>query len=57
MENKDKEEVYAKVNSSLKLIIRRYADKVSYCKIKKNPMLKELAYFEKELIFNSTSNS
>ena len=38
MENKYKEgeEVYAKVNPSLKLIIRRYVDRIYYCKIKKS---------------------
>ena len=57
MENKYKEgeEVYAKVNPSLKLIVRRYVDRIYYCKIKKNPMLKELVYFERELMSDSDS--
>lgn len=52
MENKFKEgeEVYAKVNPSLKLIIRRYVDRIYYCKIKKNPTQKELVYFEREIM-------
>ena len=52
MENKFKEgeEVYAKVNPSLKLIIRRYVDRIYYCKIKKNPAQKELVYFEREIM-------
>ncbi len=52
MENKYKEgqEVYAKENPSLKLIIRRYVDRIYYCTIKKEPKLKELVYFERELL-------
>ncbi len=59
MENKYKEgeEVYAKVNPSLKLIIRRYVDRIYYCKIKINPTLKELVYFERELMSDSDSVS
>jgi len=55
MENKYKEgdEVYAKLTPSLKLIIRRYVDRIYYCKIKKDPMLKELVYFERELMSDS----
>ena len=57
MENKYKEgeEVYAKVNPSLKLIVRRYVDRIYYCKIKKDPTLKELVYFERELMSDSVS--
>jgi len=52
MENKYKEgeEVYAIVDPSLTLIIRRYVDRIYYCKIKKDPTLKELVYFERELM-------
>ncbi len=51
MENTFKagEEVYAKINPSLKLIIRRRWDSIYYCKIKKDPTLKELVYFRGEL--------
>ena len=52
---KDGEEVYAKVNPSQKLIIRRYVDRIYYCKIKKDPTLKELVYFERELMSDSSS--
>lgn len=50
-ENKHKEGdiVFAKVNPSLKLVVRRYVDRIYYCKIQKNPTLKELVYFEREL--------
>lgn len=52
MENKYKEGdlIYAKNDLSLKLIIRRYVDKVYYCKVKEDPARKELVYFERELI-------
>ena len=55
MENEYKEgdEVYAKLTPSLKLLIRRYVDRIYYCKIKKDPMLKELVYFERELMSDS----
>ncbi len=59
MESRYKEgtEVYAKVNPSQKLIVRRYIDRIYYCKIKENPMLKELVYFERELLSDSTIES
>lgn len=51
-ENKYKEGeiVYAKINPSLKLIIRRYVDRIYYCKIQEDPARKELVYFERELM-------
>jgi hypothetical protein len=59
MENKYKEgeEVFGEENPSLKLIIRRYVDRIYYCKIKKDPAQKELAYFERQLMSNSASNN
>lgn len=56
MENKYKEgqEVFAKVNPTLKLIIRRYVDRIYYCKIKENPTQKELVYFEREIMSDTT---
>ncbi len=52
MENKYKEGevVCAKVNPTLKLVIRRYVDRIYYCKIQVDPTLKELVYFERELM-------
>ena len=52
MENKYKEGeiVYARVNPGLKLIIRRYVDKIYYCKIQDEPDRKELVYFEREIL-------
>jgi hypothetical protein len=42
--------VSAKVNPTLKLIIRRYVDQVYYCKIQEYPKRDELVYFERELV-------
>lgn len=55
MENKGKdgEEVYAKENPSLKLIVRRYVTRICYCKIKEDPTRKELVYLERELLSDS----
>ncbi len=50
-DNKFKEgsEVFAKVNPSIALIIRRYLDKVYYCKVKEDPNQEEQVYFEREI--------
>ena len=52
MENKfeEGEVVRAKVNPTLKLVVRRYVDRIYYCTIQQNPTQKELVYFERELI-------
>ena len=42
--------VYAKVNPSLKLVIRRYIDQIYFCKVQEDPERKELVYFERELV-------
>jgi len=47
---KEGEIVYAKVNPGLKLVIRRYVDKIYYCKIQDEPARKELVYFEREIL-------
>ena len=44
--------VYAKVAPTQKLIIRRYVDRIYYCKIQEDPERKELVYFERELVEN-----
>lgn len=51
MENKYKEGemVCAKVAPSLKLMVRRYVDRIYYCKVLEDPGRKELVYFEREL--------
>lgn len=42
--------VYAKEHPNLKLLVRRYIDRVYYCKVVDYPERKELVYFERELI-------
>jgi hypothetical protein len=51
MENKFKEgsSVCARANPDLKLVIRRYVDRIYYCKVDEDPLHKELVYFEREL--------
>ena len=58
MENKFKEGeiVRAKVNPNLKLVVRRYVDRIYYCKIQEDPTQKELVYFERELIPHEIKN-
>jgi hypothetical protein len=52
MEKKFKEGdiVYAKMYPAKKLIVSRYVDKLYYCKVPENLKLKELVFFERELI-------
>ncbi|MFN7495184.1 MAG: hypothetical protein ACK5RG_19855 [Cyclobacteriaceae bacterium] len=51
MENKFKEgeEVFDAVHPNQKLIIRKYYNRIYYCKVVDDPSSKELAYFEREL--------
>lgn len=55
IENKFKEGevVFAKVNPTLKLVVRRYVDRIYYCRIQQTPTRKELVYFERELMSDS----
>ncbi|MTI41196.1 hypothetical protein [Fulvivirga lutimaris] len=48
--------VYAKANPALKLIVRRYIDRIYYCKIMEQPDAKELVYFERELMIQEKIN-
>jgi hypothetical protein len=41
--------VFATVAPDLKLIVRRYVDRIYYCKEQMHPDSKELVYFEREL--------
>jgi hypothetical protein len=52
MENKYAEGsfVYAKADPSTKLKVRRYVDRVYYCRIEGAPDEKELVFFERELM-------
>lgn len=45
--------VCAKENPLLKLVIRRYVDRIYYCKIQEDLERKELVYFEEELVENA----
>lgn len=47
--------VFAKVNPALKLVVRRYVKCIYYCTIQANPSQKELVYFERELMGETTS--
>ncbi len=47
---KEGEVVQAKVNPTQNLVIRRYVDRIYYCKIQENPGHKELVFFERELV-------
>jgi hypothetical protein len=52
MENKYKEGevVYAKTKPTIRLVIRRYIDRIYYCTVEGNPKLREEVYFERELL-------
>jgi hypothetical protein len=52
MDNKYKEgsTVCAIVNPTQQLLIRRYVDRIYYCKIQNDLAHKELVYFERELM-------
>ena len=47
---KEGEEVYAKSNPEQPLIIRRYVDRIYYCKLRDDLNHKELVFFERELL-------
>ena len=42
--------VYAKLNPDVKLVVRRYIDRIYYCRFPDEPDRKELALFERELV-------
>lgn len=46
---KEGETVIAKVNPTVKLVVRRYLDRIYYCQLKDSPGRKDLVYFEREL--------
>ena len=47
---KEGEIVYARIFPGKKLIVSRYVDKLYYCKVPENLKLKELVYFERDLM-------
>ena len=46
---KEGQVVYAIENPGLKLIVRRYLDRIYYCKVHEDPDHKDLVYFERQL--------
>ena len=52
MENKYKEGdvVFANEDLEKKLVVRRYVDRIYYCKVAGDSYAKELVYFERELV-------
>lgn len=44
------EVVYAKERPEVALVIRRYIDRIYYCKNQKDPLEKERVYFDRELV-------
>ena len=44
------EVVYAKEDPSVKLVIRRYVDRIYYCKVQQDLTHRELVYFDRELM-------
>ena len=48
--------VYAKANPTLKLKVRRYIDRVYYCRVKDDPDGQELVYYERELVTTPTNS-
>jgi len=47
---KEGDVVYAKENPELSLVIRRYVDRIYYCKLQNDPQAKEKVYFGRELL-------
>jgi hypothetical protein len=52
-EYREGETVYAKVHPGLKLTIRRYVDRIYYCRVSEDVTCGELVYFERELTRSS----
>lgn len=44
------EEVYAKEDPETALVVRRYVDRIYYCKVRDDANRKELVYFDRELM-------
>ena len=47
--------VYANVDPTRTLVVRRYVKRIYYCTVPDDPSQKELVYFERELMSTSTS--
>ena len=46
----DGEEVYAIAHPSVPLIVRRYIDRVYYCRVRDDATQKEQVYYDRELV-------
>lgn len=44
------ETVYAKADPEVELVVRRYVDRIYYCRFPNDPDRKELVLFERELV-------
>lgn len=44
------EKVFAKKDPNVALIVRRYIDRIYYCKFQDDPDKRELALFEREIV-------
>lgn len=47
--------VYSKTNPTVPLVVRRYIDRIYYCKFPDDPLRKELVLFERELVAEDAS--
>ncbi|MFI5204788.1 MAG: hypothetical protein ACHQF2_09860 [Flavobacteriales bacterium] len=48
--HKEGEVVYAKTKPGVKLVIRRYIDRIYYCQVEGDSKQREQVYFERELL-------
>lgn len=46
---KEGETIHPKLNPALKMVIRRYMDRIYYCQDPEDPSRKEFAFFEREI--------
>lgn len=46
------EKIFAKANSEVPLTVRRYIDRIYYCKFQDDPQRSEMALFEREIVGN-----
>jgi len=46
------EKVFAKAHPEVPLVVRRYVDRIYYCRFSKSPDAGELVLFEREIVGN-----
>lgn len=49
--------VYAKVNPDVRLVVRRYVDRIYYCRFPDEPDRKEVVFFQRELMGKDETES